>query len=190
VELTEPIERINNQLQDLYGIDTSTGQPMWRVAFSDDQFEHRLDDYEDKTESGIYLRTVREVRYVPKYWFKGRYVLERLVLVPYTSMLELPAVKMSYEPLHIFQTGSGHYLPPRLDACQFAIDLVHTAMGQGDMAKYKDPDSGLSKDDIIEKQRERIDNLQEELFGNETFTGDALAHHEAIVVPRNYKKES
>jgi hypothetical protein len=30
----------------------------------------------------------------------------------------------------------------------------------------------------------------EELFGDETETGDALAYGEAIVVPRNYEKEN
>jgi hypothetical protein len=47
MELTEKIESINNQLIELYGIDTITGQAMWRVVWSEDQFEHRLGTYDD-----------------------------------------------------------------------------------------------------------------------------------------------
>jgi hypothetical protein len=36
----------------------------------------------------------------------------------------------------------------------------------------------------------RITKLVEELFGNETETGDAMAYGEAIVVPNSYKKEN
>lgn len=192
MELTEKIDTINRQLIDLYGIDTITGLPMWRVVWSEDQFEHRHGTYDDFTPAGIYLRTVTEVRYVPKYrqWIQNKYVLERLVLIPEINEGELPAVKLSYEPMYPFQTNSGQYLPPRLDACQFVIDTVLASQGKSSLAKYKDPVSGLNSEDYLEMKRQEIDNLQDELFGNETDTGDAMAHGEAIIVPRNYEKES
>jgi hypothetical protein len=192
MELTEKIQSINNQLIDLYGIDTITGMAMWRVVWSEDQFEHRHGTYDDYSEGGIYLRTVTEVRYVPKYrqWIKEKYVLERLVVIPEVSQGDLPATKLSYEPIYPFETNSGKYLPPRLDACQFVIDTVLAAQGKSSLAKYKDPVSGLSTEDYLEMKGKEIDTLQEELFGNETNTGDALAHGEAIIVPRNYTKES
>lgn len=192
MELTEKIDTINRQLMDLYGIDTVTGLPMWRVVWSEDQFEHRLGTYDDVTESGIYLRTVTEVRYVPKYrqWIKDKYVLERLVVIPEISQGDLPATKLSYEPMYPFETNSGKYLPPRLDAAQFVIDSVLSAQGKSSLTKYKDPVSGLSTEDYLEMKRQEIDKLQAELFGNETDAGDAMAHGEAIIVPRNYKEES
>lgn len=192
MELTETIEAINLQLIDLFGIDTITGLAIWRVVWSEDQFEHRRGTYDDFTPSGIYIRTVTEVRYVPKYrqWIKQRYVLERLVVVPETNAGDLPAVKLSYEPIYPFQTEQGEYLPPRIDACQFVVDTVYAAQGKSTLAKYKDPLSGLSSEELIEKKRQELDALQEELFGNETDTGDAMAHGEAIIVPRNYMKES
>lgn len=191
MELTETIESINRQLVDLYGIDTVSGQPMWRVVWSEDQFEHRRGVYDDFTPGGIYIRTVEEVRWVPKYsqWIKEKYVLERLVVVPEINVPELPATKLSYEPIFPFETGSGQYLPPRLDAAKFVIDMVYAAMGKGSVAKYKDPDAGLTTDQQIEKKVKEIDNLQQELFGNESYVGDALAHKEAIIVPRNYEKK-
>lgn len=192
MELTEKIDTINRQLMDLYGIDTVTGLPMWRVVWSEDQFEHRLGTYDDVTESGIYLRTVTEVRYVPKYrqWIKDKYVLERLVVIPEISQGDLPATKLSYEPMYPFETNSGKYLPPRLDAAQFVIDSVLSAQGKSSLTKYKDPVSGLSTEDYLEMKRQEIDKLQAELFGNETDAGDAMAHGEAIIVPRSYKKEN
>lgn len=192
METTEKIETINKHLADLYGIDTITGQQMWRVVWSEDQYEHRYGTYEDSTPSGLYLRTVTEVRYVPKYkqWIKEKYVLERLVLIPVINLADLPATKVSYEPMYPFETSSGQYLPPRLDAAQFIIETVLASQGKSSLSKYKDPLAGLSQAEFLEMKSKEIDKLQEELFGNETETGDALAHHEAITVPRNYKRES
>lgn len=192
MELAETIETINNQLIDLYGIDTLTGQPMWRVAWSEDQFEHRRGIYDDYTRSGIFIRRVEEVRYVPKYrqWIKEKYVLERLTIIPEVNAGELPATKLSYEPIYVFQSDIGHYLPPRINACKFLIDTVLAAQGKSSLAKYKDPLAGLSNEELIEQKRQEIDNLQKELFGNETDTGDALAHGEAIIVPRTYESKT
>jgi len=192
VHLNESVESINQQLIDLFGIDTVTGQAMWRVVWSEDQFEHRLGEYDDYTPGGIYLRTVKEVRYVPKYrqWIQQKFVLERLVVIPEISMPELPATKTSYEPIYPFETGSGKYLPPNILAAKFVIDTILAAQGKSSLAKYKDPDAGLTMSDVHEKKVAEIDKIQEELFGNETLVGDALAHKEAVIVPRNYKLEN
>ena len=192
MELTTSIETINRQLIDFYGIDTVTGQAMWRVVWSEDQFEHRRGVYEDFSDAGLYLRTVEEVRYVPKYrqWIKEKYVLERLVVVPEVNIAELPAAKISYEPLYAFETEHGKYLPPRIDACQFVINTVLAAQGKGSLAKYKDPLSGVTHEEQLAIKNQEIDILQAELFGNETNVGDALAHHSGVSVPHNYKKEN
>lgn len=192
MELTEKVDSLNQQLIDLYGIDTITGMAMWRIVWSDDQFEWRQGTYDDYSPAGIYLRTVTEVRWVPKYrqWIRSKWVLERLVLIPEISSGDLPATKLSYEPLYPFETNSGQYLPPRIDATQFVIETVLAAQGKSSLAKYKDPVSGLSAEDYRDMKEAEIQSIQEELFGNETDTGDALAHGEAVIVPHNYKKES
>lgn len=192
MELAETIDSINRQLADLYGIDTITGQAMWRVVWSEEQFEHRAGVYDDYTPGGIYLRTVKEVRWVPKYrqWIKEKYVLERLVLIPEINSGDLPATKISYEPMFPFETATGKYLPPRLDAAQFVINAVLAATGKGSLAKYKDPIAGLSAEEYYAMKSKEIDTLQEELFGEESPITDALAHGNAIVVPGNYKGES
>lgn len=192
MQIAERIESINNQLIDIYGIDTITGLPLWRVVFSDDQLEKRLGTYDDFSPAGLYLRTVTEVREVYKYkqWIKSKFVLENLVIVPEMNQPELPTQKLSYEPIYVFQTGSGEYLPPRLDACQFIINSIYAVKGKGNLAKYKAPEDGLTGQDLIDYNNGRIAKLQDELFGNESYVGDALAHNEAIVVPSSYQKES
>jgi len=192
METAESIDSLNQQLSDIYGIDTITGLPMWRIVWSEDQFEHRYGTFEDFSPAGIYLRTVTEVRWVPKYrqWIHNKYVLERLVLIPEVNRGDLPATRMSYEPMYPFETNSGQYLPPRLDAAEFVIDSVLSVQGKGNLARYKDPVSGISNEEYMEMKSQEIEKLQEELFGNETDTGDSLAHGEAIVVPHIYKRES
>jgi hypothetical protein len=193
METTEKVDSLNRQLQDLYGIDTITGLPMWRIVWSDEQFEWRHGTYEDFTPSGLFIRQVTETRYVPKYrqWIRSKYVLERLVVIPESCLGDLPAAKLSYEPIYPFETNSGMYLPPRLDAAQFVIETVLSAQGKSSLAKYKDPVSGITSDDYLEMKKEEIQQIQDELFGNETDTGDAMAHGEAIIVPAEYvKKES
>jgi hypothetical protein len=64
---------------------------------------------------------------------------------------------------------------------QFAIDTLYAALGKTNLEKYVEP---------TETRDERIQKIQEELFGNETDVSDALTYKEGIVVPSNYNKES
>lgn len=181
MELTETIETLNKLLRDFYGIDTITSLPIWRIVFSDEQFEKRMMEYSD---GGILLLTP-EVREVKKYpWIKEKYVLERLVLIPEISKDELPTQKLSYEPIWVFQDEKENYLPPKFEASKFIIDTLYAAMGKGDLVKYKDPEL---EEGVNEK---RVDNIQEELYGEESDVTDALARGEAIVVPHMPNAES
>lgn len=190
--LNETLESINQQLVDLYGIDTVTGLPLWRVVWSEDQFEHRLGTYDDYSPSGIYLRTVTEVRYVPKYrqWISNKYVLENLVVVPEPNRAELPASNISYEPRFPFQDKAGNALPPKIQAAKFVIDMMNAARGDGKVKVYKDPEAGLNSEDLLAQKDEQLKELERELYGNETSVGDALAYQSGIVVPSNYKERN
>lgn len=187
MELTEPIDSINNQLIDLFGIDSITGIPIWRIVWSEDQYEKRLGTYDDFSGS-IFLRTVTEVRLVPKYnqWIVRKYVLERLVVIPVMNESDLPNNKLSYEPLFVFEDVNGNYLPPQLMVCKFVIDSIYAAQYENhNLAKYKDPESNA--ENALELQKRKIDELTEAIFGDETEISDALARKEGIVVPPNYK---
>lgn len=181
MELTEPIESINKQLVHLFGIDSDTGRPMFRVVSSWDQYEKRLTNV---TAEGFKLQ-YPEVIEKPKYdqrdvdW-KGKYILERLVIVPLANAEELPTSGMSYEPLWVFKDNMNNPLPPRVDACKLIIDTMYAALGKSSMAKYVDPD--LNPETRIEEKIKRVTELEEQLFGDEsnlllrTVTGEAVGY--------------
>lgn len=162
---------------DEFGLDTLSGKPIWRVVWSEDQFEKRR---VDTTDAGITL-LFPEVRTVPKYrqWIKEKYVLERLTVVPEINQQELLNERLSYEPIFVFERNNGTYLPPRFDVAKLVVDTIYAAQGKHSIRKYVDPES----DSPVEQREARIAKIQAELFGNETNTGDALAYREAIVNP-------
>lgn len=179
--LPETLDYINKKLERHFGVDIS-GKPYFRVVFSEDQFEKRLGDYEDFDENGNFLRRVREVREAPKYrqWIREKYVLEGLTVVPLQNMEELPTQVLSYEPLWVFEDRIGNPLPPLYRACEFILHRVRSQMENKGIGKYKEeqiPD------------QERLEKLEEELFGNETPVGDALAHKFGVSLT-GPKKES
>lgn len=184
MELVEPIESLNKQLIDLYGIDTVTGKAIWRIVWSEDQFEKRLMAYTDEGLELLYP----EVREVPKYrqWIKEKYVLERLVIVSDINKEELVGLKQSYEPLYVFMDKDDNYLPPILMVAQIVIDGIYAAQGKNKLTKYTDPDLDP------EMQRKKFETISQYLYGNETEVSDALNRHEGIVVPNSYttQKES
>jgi hypothetical protein len=189
MELTEPIENINNQLLDLFGIDTISGEPIWRVVFSEEQFEKRHGTYDDYTPNGLFIRTVTEVREVPKYrqWVQEKYVLERLVVIPAIDMPELPVTKTSYEPIFVFQDGNDNYLPPKLEIAKFVIDSIYSAQyGTKNLARYKD--SETDNETHIEMKKKRVDDIIEYLYGDESGLMGTTLTGESVIVPRNFEK--
>lgn len=188
MELTEKVETINNQLRETFGIDTVTGEPIWRVVWSEDQFEWRHGTYDDITEAGLYLRTVTETRYVPKYsqWINQKYVLERLVVVPITNADELPAVKVSYEPIFVFNDKNGDYLPPKWLVAKFVIDTIYAAQySNHNLRKYVDDES--SEEASLELKRKRVDEIVEYLWGDQSALQGTTVTGESIIVPGNFK---
>ena len=187
MELTESLNSINQQLTDAFGVDTVTGREMWRVVWSENQLEKRYGDYEDFTREGIYLRTVSEVREVPKYrqWVKAKYVLERLTVIPDISTNELPTSKLSYEPMYVFENFKGEPLPPRFDVCKILIDSLYASMGKRSLAKYEDDYSKYTE----EARNQRLNEIMEYLWDPSDYA-DAAVAGEGIAVPSNYIKES
>jgi hypothetical protein len=181
--IMESINTLNRRLIDFYGIDTLTGKPIYRIVWANDQMEKKR---VKTTDAGIEL-LFPEVVETKKYpYLKDLYVLERLVLVPDVNANEIPVSRQSYEPLWAYRDENQNPLPPIWEATQFIIDTVHAALGKKSLAKYVDSEENTTP----EGMDERITKLCDELFGNETDTTDALAHDQAIVVPRNYNKES
>lgn len=185
IDIPLEVHKINELLIDHFGIDTITGKPIWRVVWSDDQYEKRLMDV---TDSGLQLLHP-EIRLVPKYrqWIPHKWVLERLVLIPDINSKELPVMKQSYEPMLPFEDKFGNALPPKVEACKFIIDTVYATQGKCSLAKYKDPESNQSE--ALELKKKRIDGLIEDIFGNETDVTDHLSRHTGVVIDNVEFKE-
>ena len=175
MELVEPIDYINEQLEKLYGREPyADDRPRFRVVFSGDQFEKR---WTQQTKDGFDL-LYPEVRELPKYrhYIQAKYVLERLVPID-QSQTDL-TVLVGYEPAHVFMDSKQNYLPPRLDMCCVAIDALLTLSGQKPgTKKYNDPEIDP------EYRSKEVDKMVKEIFGNETDTGDALAYQQGVVNP-------
>lgn len=182
MELTESIESINQQIRDLFGIDTVTSQSMFRVVWSDDQYENRRTD---RTETGILLLTPMIAR-LPKYqWVKGMYILEQLVQVPEFQQEEL-GIKISYEPLWVFRGRNEEPVPPTVWACKFIIDTVYAAKGKSSLVKYVDEEAKNPE----EHREKRIKQYEEELFGDESGLLGTTITGESVVISNNKMKES
>lgn len=168
--VNESIEVINQRLKDHFST-AWNGAPIWRVVWSEDQFEIRQTKY---TDSGLELLHP-EMRKLPKYrqFIHNRYVLERYVIVPDINEGQI-SEKTSYEPIHVFEDRHGNALPPKWEACEYVIKVLLAVTKGERLAAYKE---ALAKD---EDKDARLAELQQQLFGNETDIGDALAHKEGV----------
>ena len=175
MELTEPIYILNDRLTEYFGI-TIEGLPIFRIVWSDSQYEMRKTEFSD---TGLFLLTP-QVRLMPKYpWIKHMFILERLVAVPEMNREELADAKISYEPIWVFMNDHGDAVPPVWVAIEFIINTLHAALGKKSLVKYIDEEA-LHPEEVREK---RIEKLQEELFGDESSLLGRTITGEAIVVP-------
>lgn len=141
------IKTINTNLRSLYGRDEVEDLPKYRMVFSSTQIEKRLGDFSDYY-GGIFLRTVREVREVPKYpGDKDRWILERFT---YNGSNPELMVKFSYEPVWIFRGRGNTFVLPTWPAVQFVMKCHLIGMG------HKTPQE-------TQKEWEEIEAAQKEL---------------------------
>lgn len=174
MESIEPVDVLNKRLRDVYGIDIVTGMPIWRIVWSEDQYEMRQTDYDDR---GNQLLT-SEVRLLPKYkqWINEKWILENLVLVPNQNRNELADAKISYECIYVFEDIEGNFLPAKWEACEFTISCIKAMKGDNKPLRKYLGDSGN-----LEDKQKRLDSIEEQLFGDvsslgyRTVTGEAVA---------------
>jgi hypothetical protein len=186
------IVRINNQLASKYGyFEGMKNCPNFRVVWSNDQYEHRLTAY---TKEGLQL-IHPEVRYLPKYsqWLSSRWVIEKCVPIPELNRKDLVAEKFSYEPLHGFiNVYTDKPIDPTYRACEFLVEnvLAQLRVRNGiPQAKYEDPLFNASDPKISREVKEaHLNELERELFGNDTSVTDKLMTQEAVIVPSNFEK--
>jgi hypothetical protein len=176
----ESVYNLNRKLVDTYGKFDTTDYPLFRVVWSNDEYERRLITH---TKDGFELANPAVLE-VPKYkqWAADRYILESLVGVPEEQQFELGGRKFSYEPIWVFEDKDGNALPPIWGAIWVIIKSIQDKMdaARDGTPKYKDPYAGLTTPELIEAEKARLDGLEKELFGNENKITDALAQDSAV----------
>ena len=177
----ESIETLNTRLEEFFGKDSDSNQPIFRIVWANDQTEMRKVEY---SEAGIQFITPRVMECKKYPYLKDLYVLERLVLIPETSAEELPSMRKSYEPIWSYCDADRNPVPPAWPPTKFVVDTLYAALGKQSMAKYVDPEIADP-----ETRAKGIEKLHEELFGNDSEVSDALHYREGVVVPSNFKKE-
>lgn len=169
----EELDIINRRLQENFGVYTD-GRPKFRIVWSHDQIEKRWVSH--TPEGWQLLNPVVEER--PKYRQyinPPKYLLERLLEIPEGCETDL-VEPTSYECIWIFETQRGVYLPPKFTAAKLVIEQLLENMANAGKKRYAAEMSPEVADLELKK-------VTEELFGNETAEGDALAYGSGIVVP-------
>ncbi|HWY36524.1 MAG TPA: hypothetical protein VNX68_17905 [Nitrosopumilaceae archaeon] len=177
------VDEMNLRLIERYGL-FENGLANFRIVFSDDQFEYRLGRYAKFDAHGNKIGESQEdeFMYVPKYrqWIPHMWVLEKLVPVPELNNHELLS-KTSYEPLYPFMDNNYNPLPPKWELTELIIRNVLANMNKGRVEIVKDPAFEEADPKIaLEVKEKRIKELEEQLWGNETSAGDALAHKSGV----------
>lgn len=173
--ILEPIESINKWLLDQYG-KGEDGRARVRVVWSHDEMCKQYTEYSPEG----FLLQYKVLLETPKYrqWADDRYILEILTEIPEGHWDEMAGLKVSYEPLWVFQTEAGDALPPKreaIEAIMFSREYAMSHITHG--AKYKSSEMDAN---TVEATEHRVDVLMKEMYGNETSTTDALAQNRAV----------
>jgi len=120
------LEQLNEKLVSIFGR-ALTGQPRFRIVFSDGEREKRKGNFDIFGDNGYYLRTeYNTVKEVLKYATnRGRFILERYTLEPYGEWPANPPPQdvlnyNGYEPFYVFAWVEARPVPP-WEALQFII---------------------------------------------------------------------
>lgn len=169
---------INDWLKDQANVPLST-KPMFRLVFSDEQFETRrglIDHYIGR----IKVSTSEEISAFPKYsWIKERWVLEQWYPPEYCYSSELPdTVNGSYEPIYVFESSKGEALPLNLLVCQLIVSRC--------LKPSSSPDAIRSRIKLEHEIKEaELDAYTEDSIDVSPMAS-LIHNHEAGLVPANY----
>jgi hypothetical protein len=135
------INDINKKLAEVYD-KTLDGRPIFRVVWSNDQFEVRNGTF-NEFYGRIFLRTVTGARVVRKYsYIQERWILEKWFPIEPTHELPSPD---GYEIIYLFEDKNGNALPviwPALELiCHVALnpmDSIHIKQALDETQQKKD----------------------------------------------------
>lgn len=161
--------KINQTLAERYGCELD-GKPRFRIAWSESLFESRRGEF-NVYYGHIYLRTEIGVRKVRKYnYIHERWILERLSCGNRNNELVEPD---NYEPVYVFESGDGRYLPPIIEACDFVIKALINPVSPQELKDY------YEKLDLKEQEKE-IEYFKDTM-GN-GYIADRLHDNDGIII--------
>ena len=172
--------RINRSLRELYSV--TEDKSNFRLVWADDERQIRWTKY---TPEGLELLfpVAREIKKYPD--MKERYVLERLTAIPDFENEKdgKPVEELIYQAIWTWELFNDRrekiYIAPNLGACRFVVETVLNAIANpGVYTKYKDPE--LSPSQEKEVRENRINELEKELFGDESAITDALSLRQGV----------
>lgn len=170
-EIPEHVAKINELLERDYG-KHDNNLPVYRVAWSEDQFEYRYGTYKKFTSSGIYIGEQTGFLHVPKYrqWLPEQWVLEQLTPTEGNSEL---TEKLSYEPLFPFKKHEPDY-----EVCKIVIENILYAMNKRP-EPYKPKFEELQTKEAIEA---RVEKLMAILFDQSDDLVNKMSYGEATFI--------
>lgn len=175
MELKTEIQNINAWLT-MFGGETPDKKPIFRLSWSDDQFEWRRGEFNIFGEDGRFMRTETGVRYKRKYnYVHERWILEKWAPQDMVADPSLPNVTNGdYIPFWVFEGKDGNYLEPTQKIVEF---MFYMFMRQ----KKRTPqdvanEMKIKEDEDIKKFMDQIDTSP---------IGNALRMKEAV----GYTKE-
>lgn len=115
------ISNLNKWLMENYK--TPYNKPLFRIVWSNTEFEYRKGTYRDFDESGIFLREVTEVRLTRKYsYIHERYIFEKWAPGNISKSEEIPGSEQGdYIPVYVFESSKGKELPVTRKVCEFLV---------------------------------------------------------------------
>lgn len=169
------IARINKSIAHEHR--TIDNRPKFRIVWSDKIYENRYGTFNDFTESGLFIRTVTEVRRVRKYaYIFERWIMEMWAGAELMSNKETPdVINGDYVCIYVFEDSKGNPLPVTEKVIKFLINFFFGKIEQD----YVPSQEYLDAKDI-ERQVDSMDTHP--IF--QTRSGDA---RNAVAYDRNLK---
>jgi len=179
----EPIEVINQRLVDHYGKDVVSGNPHYRIVWSDHQFEVRRGIFTDLDEHGNFIREVEEIRQCEKYpFYPGRWIMEAIVYNTFNPELVGGFNQESYEPLWVF--GEVKSCPYPLWRAVVVLVNMHKFV-QNEKRKKTPADWTAEELEQIEKERRLCKEILQDAS---PYIPGMLNSGSAVVVPSTYER--
>jgi hypothetical protein len=178
--MLETIQNLNKYLE-IKG-KTLEGKPLYRLVWSDDQFEFRKGLFKEFL-GETFLREFTGVKEVRKYnYIHSRYILERHFPPEYCNSAEI-ANPNYYEPVYVVQDRFGSYLEPNIKVLDFLISAAENSTATSEQELINN---------LKEKDEKEIQEIADALEVSELAVslrmGESVAYSKGLKNASEYKQ--